>query len=161
MVAALLDRLTGGLLYTLVSLGLTPTRWPWTPCGTVILEVKGRHSGQIRSTLVTWAEHAGERYLVVMPASEPQWVKNMRADGGHVSLRHGHHRTDVVLRQVPPNQRAAILQVWYGTTSMSSSPRRHFGIASDARIEEFERLAVTHAVFRCERSQQQGEPGAT
>ncbi len=32
------------------------------------------------STLVTWTEYAGNRYVVVMPNEEPQWVKNMRAD---------------------------------------------------------------------------------
>jgi hypothetical protein len=59
----------------------------------------------------------------------------------------------VVLGDVPPDQRAAILQVWYRTTSMSSHPRRHFGIEPGAGIEEFERLAQSHAVFRCEESE--------
>jgi deazaflavin-dependent oxidoreductase (nitroreductase family) len=146
----LLDRLTGRLLYWLVRLGVAPARWPWGSCGTVILEVKGRRSGQLRSTLVTWAEYADERYLVVMPAEEPQWVRNMRADGGHVTLCHGGRRTPVVLREVPRGQRAAILQVWYRTTGVSSHPRRHFGVDRCASIEDFERLAASHAVFRCD-----------
>jgi len=146
----LLDRLTGGFLYALVWLGLTPSRWPWGSCGTVILQVKGRRSGQVHSTLVTWAEYADHRYLVVMPTKEPQWVKNMRADSGKVILRHGRSRTHVVLRAVPPDQRAAILQVWYRTTGISSHPRQHFGLDRDAGIEDFETLAQKHAVFRCE-----------
>jgi deazaflavin-dependent oxidoreductase (nitroreductase family) len=115
--------------------------------------VKGRRSGRLFSTLVTWAEYDGDRYLIVMPTEEPQWVKNMRADAGRVTLRHGRHARHVVLREVSQEQRAPILQVWYQTTSMSSHPRHHFGIASDAGIEEFERLAESHAVFRCERSE--------
>jgi deazaflavin-dependent oxidoreductase (nitroreductase family) len=149
--AGLLDRLTGRSLYWLVWLGLTPSRWPRASCGTVILEVRGRRSGRRHSTLVTWAEHADARYLVVMSATDPQWVKNMRADGGHVTLRHGRHRTDVVLREVPPDQRAAVLQAWYRTASMSPHPRRHFGVPRHAGIEDFERLAGSHAVFRCEK----------
>jgi deazaflavin-dependent oxidoreductase (nitroreductase family) len=116
----------------------------------VILQAKGRRSGRLYSTLVTWAEYGGNRYLVVMPTKEPQWVKNMRADRGHVMLRHGRHSRDVLLRDVPREQRAAILQVWYRTTRLSSPPRRHFGIDADAGIEQFERLAPSHAVFRCE-----------
>jgi hypothetical protein len=85
-----------------------------------------------------------------MPTTEPQWVKNMRADAGRVTLRHGRHSKAVVLREVPPDRRAAILQVWYRTTSMSSHPRHHFGVEPDAGIEQFERLARSHAVFRCD-----------
>jgi deazaflavin-dependent oxidoreductase (nitroreductase family) len=151
--ADLLDRLTERILFALVWLGLTPSRWPWGSCGTVILQVKGRRSGHLHSTLVTWAEHAANRYLVVMPTKEPQWVKNMRADAGHVILRHGRHSRAVVLRDVPSDQRAVILQVWYKTTSMSSHPRQHFGIEPNAGIEQFERLAQSHAVFRCDESE--------
>jgi hypothetical protein len=88
-----------------------------------------------------------------MPTKEPQWVKNMRADAGRVILRHGRRLSDVVLQEVPLEQRAAILQVWYRTTSMSSPPRQHFGIGADAGIEDFERLADSHAVFRCQESE--------
>ena len=66
MQVGLLDRFTGRFLYALVWLGLTPVRWPWGSCGTVILQVRGRRSGRLHSTLVTWAEHAGSRYLEAM-----------------------------------------------------------------------------------------------
>jgi hypothetical protein len=88
-----------------------------------------------------------------MPTKEPQWVKNMRADAGRVILRHGRESRDVVLREVPPEQRAPILRVWYRTTSMSSHPRQHFRIGTGAGIEDFERLAKRHSVFRCEESE--------
>jgi hypothetical protein len=150
--SGLLGRLTARALFALVWLGLTPARWPWSSCGTVILQVKGRRSGRLHSTLVTWAECESDRHLVVMPSKEPQWVKNMRADAGRVILRHGRDARHVVLREVPREQRAPILRVWYRTTSMSSHPRQHFGIEADAAIEEFERLAESHSVFRCEES---------
>ena len=145
---ALLDLLNGRALWWLVSLGLTPRRWPRTACGTVLLEVRRRRSGGLQSTLVTWTEYGGQRYLVTMPGEEPQWVKNMKAAGGKVVLRHGRQRTAVSLEELPCDQRAPVLQAWYRVTSLSASPRRHFALSREARIEDFEALAANHPVFR-------------
>ena len=144
----ILDGFTGRLMWWLVSVGLTPSRWPRSACGTVILEVKGRRSGSLRSLLVTWVEYHGERYLVTMPGEEPQWVKNMRAGGGHVTLRHGNHRDEVRLQEMPAGERAPVLQAWYRFTSLSGNPRRHFKLGRSATIEEFERITAEHPVFR-------------
>jgi deazaflavin-dependent oxidoreductase (nitroreductase family) len=144
----MLEGLTGRLMWWLVSVGLTPSRWPGSACGTVILEVRGRRSGRLRSLLVTWVEHEGARYLVTMPGEEPQWVKNMRAGGGHVALRHGNHRDEVLLQEVASGERAPVLQAWYRLTSVSANPRRHFRLDRSATIEEFERIAAHHPVFR-------------
>jgi deazaflavin-dependent oxidoreductase (nitroreductase family) len=135
-------------MWWLVSLGLTPARWPRTACGTVILEVNGRRSGRLQSKLVTWVEHDGERYLVVMQGTEPQWVKNMRAAGGMVSLRNGCRRSHVRLAEVAPGERAPVLRAWFGFTSLSANPRRHFALDRHAALGEFERLATSHPVFR-------------
>ena len=140
--------LTGRLMWWLVTVGLTPSRWPGSACGTIILEVRGRRSGGLRSLLVTWVEHGGERYLVTMPGEEPHWVKNMRAAGGNVALRHGSHRDEVHLHEVAAGERAPVLQAWYRFTSLSANPRRHFKLGRGATIEEFERIAEDHPVFR-------------
>jgi hypothetical protein len=63
------DGLTERLMRWVVSFGLTPARWPWSACGTVILDVRGRRSGRLHSLLVTWVEHEGQRYLVTMPGT--------------------------------------------------------------------------------------------
>ena len=145
---ALVEGATGRLLWWLVASGLTPSRWPGTACGTAILEVKGRHSGRLHSNLVTWVEHHGRRYLVSMPGTEPHWVKNMRAAGGTVTLRHGTRRGPVRLEELPENARAPVLQAWYRTTGISTPPRQHFQLDRDAALEAFERLAPEHPVFR-------------
>jgi deazaflavin-dependent oxidoreductase (nitroreductase family) len=144
----LVDVFTERALWRLVSLGLTPSRWPGTACGTVILEVTGRRSRNVRSLLVTWVEYGRERYLVSMPGLEPQWVKNMRAAAGEVVLRHGRRRTRVHLRELPVHERAAILRAWYAVTRLSSPPRANFKLGRDAAIEEFERIAGVHPVYR-------------
>lgn len=145
-----LDRMTGRLLRWLVSMGLTPSRWPGTACGTILLEVKGRRTGRVHALLVTWVEYESERYLVTMPGEEPQWVRNMKAAGNTAVLRHGGRRTEVSLREIPSDRRAPILQAWYKTTSLSAHPRQHFGLDRDAGLGDFELLALTHPVYRIE-----------
>jgi deazaflavin-dependent oxidoreductase (nitroreductase family) len=144
----MLEGLTERLMWWLVSVGVTPSRWPGSACGTVILEVRGRRSGALRSLLVTWVEHEGERYLVTMPGKEPQWVRNMRAAGGTVTLRHGNQRDGVRLQELAASERAPVLQAWYRFTSLSANPRRHLKLGRSATIEEFERIAADHPVFR-------------
>jgi deazaflavin-dependent oxidoreductase (nitroreductase family) len=143
----MLEGLTERLMWWLVSVGVTPSRWPGSACGTVILEVRGRRSGALRSLLVTWVEHEGRRYLITMPGKEPQWVRNMRAAGGTVTLRRGNHRDEVRLQELAASERASVLQAWYRFTSLSANPRRHFKLRRSAVIEEFERIAADHPVF--------------
>src|SRR5512145_3048120 len=54
----------------------------------VMIEVKGRRSGQARSVPVNIVEYEGARYLVA-PRGETEWVRNVRAAGGQAVFRHG------------------------------------------------------------------------
>lgn len=49
--------------------------------GSRVLYVRGRTSGQWRSTPVNVLSHEGHRYLVA-PRGRTQWVRNLRAAGG-------------------------------------------------------------------------------
>jgi deazaflavin-dependent oxidoreductase (nitroreductase family) len=130
----------------LVSTGLTPARWPGTPViGPATLEVRGRRSGMPRSNMVTWVEHEGGRYFVSMLGESSEWVRNLRAAGGEAVFRHGARRA-VRLEEVPVGLRAPIIQAWYRRTYVST--RHHFGIDPKASIEEFERTAPAHPVYR-------------
>lgn len=134
---------------------LKPTQWlnralgwlaslGFTPSDTVLLEVRGRRSGQARSNPVTWVDVDGQRYLV-SPRGEAEWVRNVRAAGGEATLRHrGRHR--VRLEELPPAQRAAILKPYLQKTKLAT--RQHFGLDPDAPLEEFEGIAARHPVFR-------------
>lgn len=54
--------------------------------GSRVLTVRGRKSGEPRSTPVNLLSLDGERYLVA-PRGHTQWVRNLRADGaGELSL---------------------------------------------------------------------------
>ena len=57
------------------------TRWGISVKGSRVLEVRGRTSGELRSTVVNLLDVDGARYLVA-PRGETQWVRNLRAAGG-------------------------------------------------------------------------------
>jgi deazaflavin-dependent oxidoreductase (nitroreductase family) len=115
-----------------------------TPGKNVMIEVKGRRSGQPRSVPVNIVEYDGQRYLV-SPRGESEWVRNVRASGGQAVFRHG-KRTSVSLQELPAAERAAIIQKYLRENAMST--RQHFGIDPKADISEFERIAPLHPVFR-------------
>jgi deazaflavin-dependent oxidoreductase (nitroreductase family) len=114
------------------------------PGGTALLQVKGRRSGQTRSTAVTWIEHDSQRYLVA-PRGNTEWVRNVKAAGGEASLKRGKSE-QVRLEEVPVDQRAPIIQTYLKKTARVT--KREFGIEPDAPIEEFQRIAPDHPVFR-------------
>jgi len=60
-------------------------------------------------------------------------------------VRHGGRRP-VRLEELPPEQRAPVLQLYLRQNALST--RQHFGIDPHAPLEEFERLADRHPVFR-------------
>src|SRR6201982_3468760 len=57
------------------------TRMGVSVYGSRVLAVRGRKSGEWRTTPVNPLTLNGERYLVA-PRGETQWVRNMRAAGG-------------------------------------------------------------------------------
>ncbi|MEU6696771.1 deazaflavin-dependent nitroreductase [Pseudonocardia sp. NPDC046786] len=58
------------------------------PGGTVVLVVPGRVSGRLRTVPLTPFAGAGGRFLI-SPRGETDWVRNLRAAGGHAALRAG------------------------------------------------------------------------
>lgn len=132
-----LTQISNRILSWFASLGLTPSRM-------ITLEVKGRRSGETRSTVVNSVEYEGTRYLV-SPRGESEWVRNVRAAGGEAIIRHRGRRS-VHLEELPSEQRAPILQLYLRANALST--RQHFGIDPHASLEEFERVAARHPVFR-------------
>ena len=59
----------------------------------VLLTVRGRKSGQPRTTPVTICEYGGRRGFI-SPFGESQWVRNLRA-AGTASIRFGRKREDI------------------------------------------------------------------
>lgn len=130
------NRLAGSL----TALGLSSTA--------AVLEVRGRASGQPRSTPVVVATVEGKQYLVSMLGPGSDWVKNVEAAHGHAVLRQGVRRS-VHLVCVPPAERAPILSEY---VRVATSGRRHFPVAVGAPLSEFQALAERYPVYRIDPS---------
>jgi deazaflavin-dependent oxidoreductase (nitroreductase family) len=110
----------------------------------VTLEVTGRKSGRISSLPVVIAIVDGQRYLVSMLGEDVAWVRNARAAGGKVVLRHG-RREKVRLEEVPAAERAPILKAYL---RRAPGARPHIPVDKDAPLQEFENVAAAVPVFR-------------
>jgi deazaflavin-dependent oxidoreductase (nitroreductase family) len=132
-IAAVLNRCSA----ILHSLGIAPNYL-------VTLEVRGRRSGRpIRLPLVM-AVVDGRRYLVSMLGAEAEWVQNVKAANGYVTLRHG-RREEVRLKEVPADRRAPVLKAYL---RRAPGARPHMPIQKDAPLSEFEKIAARFPVFR-------------
>jgi hypothetical protein len=110
----------------------------------VTLEVSGRHSGRNIALPLVMVTVAGERYLVSMLGSEVNWVRNVRAAGGRITLRHG-RREEAFLEEVPVDQRAVVLQAYL---RRAPGARPHVPVDKDSPLTEFVRIASRVPVFR-------------
>jgi hypothetical protein len=79
----------------------------------------------------------GRRHMVSMLGEGAQRVRNVRAAGGRAVLRGG-VRQDVVLEEVPPGSRAAILQAYLRRTP---GARPHMPVDKDAPLPDFDKIA--------------------
>ena len=110
----------------------------------VTLEVAGRRSGRIVRVPLVMVVVGGERYLVSMLGEEVNWVRNVKAAGGNVTLRHG-RREELCLEEVAPDRRAAVLKAYL---KRAPAARAHLPIYKDAPLAEFERVSPRFPVFR-------------
>jgi len=110
----------------------------------VTLEVRGRRSGRVSSLPLVMVVIDGERYLVSMLGQEVEWVRNVKAAGGQVTLRHGRRET-VRLEEVAVDWRAPVLQAYL---KRAPGARAHLPVHKDAPLSEFERVSAQFPVFR-------------
>ena len=108
------------------------------------IEVRGRTSGEPRSSPIVVATVDGNRYLVSMLGPQSEWVRNVVAADGEAVLRHG-RRERVRLVSVPPEERAPVLREY---VRIATSGRRHFPLEPGAPESEFAAIADRYPVFR-------------
>ncbi len=125
-----------------------------TPSYVVELEVLGRRTGAPRKTLLVQVACRGERYVVAL-AGESEWVRNVRAAGGVVTLRDRTGRYRALLAEVPVDQRAEVIRAYVQRPSprgrrmvRTGEARHYFGIEPDASLDQIGAVAGRYPTFR-------------
>jgi F420H(2)-dependent quinone reductase len=115
-----------------------------TPPILLTLQVKGRSSSRLHTTVLVVATHQGQRYLVSMLGNSSEWVQNVRAAHGEAFIKRGRSRP-IMLTEIPATERAPILTAW---CQVATSGRQHLPISHDAQVSAFEAIAGDYPVFR-------------
>jgi deazaflavin-dependent oxidoreductase (nitroreductase family) len=112
--------------------------------GAEVLVVRGRKSGQVRSTVVNPVEVDGVRYLF-SPRGETQWVKNIRVTG-EGTLRRGRGKTSFRVEELTDDEKAPVIRAyldrWHWQVGAIMGVDKH---PDDAALRD---LAPKHPVFR-------------
>jgi len=118
--------------------------------GSRVLYVRGRKTGEWRSTPVNLLTFDGNRYLVA-PRGNTQWVRNLRAAGGEGELRVGRRaerfRATELEDDVKPEVLRAYLRRWKFEVGVFFD-----GINAEAPEETLRSIAPGYPVFRIERA---------
>lgn len=119
------------------ALGLAPKRW-------VTLEASGRRSGRVVRFPLGMADWQGDWYLVAMLGEQCNWVRNVRAAGGHATLRH-RRAVACQLIEVPACERPSILRRYLVKVP---GGRPHIPVDRHAPIADFDAISSRYPVFR-------------
>jgi deazaflavin-dependent oxidoreductase (nitroreductase family) len=113
--------------------------------GSRILRVRGRKTGEWRSTPVNLMTYNGERYLVA-PRGETQWVRNLRHAGRgelQVGRRIEPFRAVELGDEEKPDLLREYLRRWKAESGVFFG-----GVKADSPDEDLRRIAPDHPVFR-------------
>jgi deazaflavin-dependent oxidoreductase (nitroreductase family) len=113
--------------------------------GSRMLEVKGRKSGEWRTTPVNLLEVEGARYLVA-PRGHTQWVRNMRVSGGG-RLKLGRKTEDFKAAEVPLEAAVPILRAYLEKWKWEVGAFFD-GTGPDSTDAELLQIAPDHPVFK-------------
>jgi len=120
------------------------TRQGISVLGSRVLAVKGRTSGQWRTTPVNLLAYDGRRYLVA-PRGETQWVRNLRAVGVG-ELRLGRRAEPFRGRELAEDEKVPVLRAylkrWRAEVGIFFE-----GIGPDSSDEQIRAIAPRHPAF--------------
>lgn len=131
-------RLFNSAVATLTRLGVSV----W---GSRVLHVRGRKSGEWRTTPVNLLSYEGGRYLVA-PRGETQWVRNLRAAGGG-ELHLGRRVEPFTATEIPDAHKPAVLRSYLRRWKFEVGAFFE-GVGPDASDDELHRIASGYPVFR-------------
>ncbi len=121
------------------------TRLGISVLGSRVLEVPGRKSGLPRQVPVNLLTFSGANYLVA-PRGDAEWVRNVRAAGGHLTLLLGRRRDERTATEVTDADKVPVLRAylkrWKAEVGMFFD-----GVGPDSTDEELAAIAPRHPVF--------------
>ena len=118
--------------------------------GSRVLYVRGRSSGEWRSTPVNLLTHRGERYLVA-PRGTTQWVRNLRAAGGQGELHLGRRVEPFRATELGDDAKPDVLRAYLKRWKMEIGVFFN-GVGPDASDGKLREIAPGYPVFRIERA---------
>jgi deazaflavin-dependent oxidoreductase (nitroreductase family) len=121
------------------------TRLGFSVWGSRVLRVRGRKSGEWRSSPVNLLTYEGKQYLVA-PRGHTQWVRNIRISGaGELVL--GSRVQPFRAVEIPDDQKVPLLRHYLKRWKFEVG--MFFGGVSDTSADsELRRIAPDHPVFR-------------
>ena len=115
--------------------------------GSRVLRVKGRKSGEWRTSPVNLLTYEGKQYLVA-PRGHTQWVRNIRISGNG-ELQLGSRVQPFRAVEIPDDQKVPLLRHYLKRWKFEVG--MFFGGVSDTSPDaELRRIAPDHPVFRVE-----------
>ena len=113
--------------------------------GSRVLAVRGRASGEWRTTPVNPLSLNGERYLVA-PRGVTHWVRNIRVSG-EGELRKGRSSEPIRVMEIADADKVPVLRAYLKAWAMET--KKFFGLPGpDVSDEEIAAIAPNHPVFR-------------
>ncbi len=114
----------------------------------------GRRTGRPRRTLLVQVTSRDQQYLVSL-AGESEWVRNVRAAQGMVTLSAHGRRYAARLSEVPTEQRAQVISAYFTRPSprgramvRTAEARHYFGVEPDASMADLSAIAGNYPAFR-------------
>jgi deazaflavin-dependent oxidoreductase (nitroreductase family) len=131
-------RIVNPFVSLLVKLGLSVK-------GAGVLSVRGRTSGEWRSTPVNPLTFEGEQFLVA-PRGETQWVRNLRAAGSG-RLRRGRRSQDFTAVELEDSVKSPVLREYLKEWAWEVGAFFD-GVGADSTDEQLTAIAPRHPIFR-------------
>jgi deazaflavin-dependent oxidoreductase (nitroreductase family) len=113
--------------------------------GSRVLETTGRVSGKARRTPVNVLVVDGREYLV-SPRGESQWVRNVRAADGRLTLIRGRRRQERLASELTDADKLPILRAYLRKWKMEVGAFFD-GVDAGSSEDELKRIAPMHPVF--------------
>jgi deazaflavin-dependent oxidoreductase (nitroreductase family) len=131
------------------------TRLGFSVWGSRVLRVRGRKSGEWRSSPVNLLTRDGKQYLVA-PRGHTQWVRNIRVAGAGELVLGGRVQPFKAI-EIPDDEKVPILRDYLRRWKFEVGVF-FGGVSAESSDEELRRIAPDHPVFLVQPASSQSSP---